>query len=194
MRYTITSQQLDYFRREGHIEFETLFSVEEAEKLRSLLDTARLSQGMGRDLERGNPPLRKAMELSRLGQTAYGLFAKKPLRLAFSQYVPQYRKIIALEDISSVTETYGCMLLNLSPNPLPDFPYLPMEMGDVGFYERKFPIDFTALELPVLFLAFARDVARYQLQENDPDTHHLKKLGYGFGDRLNNDTHPLIIK
>ena len=194
MRYTITSQQLDYFRREGHIEFETLFSKEEAEKLRSLLDQSRLSLGTGRDLERGNPPLRKAMQLSRVGQAASELFAKKPIRLAFSQYVPQYRKIIALEDISSVTETYGCALINLSSDPFPDFPYLPMEMGDVGFYERKFPIDFTALELPVLLLAFAKDKARYQIQENDPDTHHLKKLGYGFGDRLTDATHPLIIK
>ena len=194
MRYTITSQQFDYLRRERHIEFEAFFSREEAETLKILLDTARANNATGRDLERGNFPLIKALKISRLAQAASALFHQKQMKIAFTQYYPPYKSIDALEDLTSVSETLGCALLNLSLDPLPDFAYLPIEMGDVGFYENEFPIDFTDLERPVLLIAFATKKARYKLQEKDPHTHLLKKIGYGFGDILAEETHPLILK
>ncbi|MDN3506930.1 MAG: hypothetical protein P0S96_06845 [Simkaniaceae bacterium] len=194
MRYTITSQQFDFLRREQHIEFEGFYSPEEIATLKSQLDEARNKNATGRDLERGNEPLYKALKFSRLGQAVAALFNKKKLKVAFTQYYPPYQTIDALEDLSSVTELVGGALINLSSEPMPDFPYLPMEQGDVGFYKQEFPIDFSQLELPVLLIAFATEKARYKLQEKDPHTHLLKKLGYGFGDTLAEETHPLIIK
>ncbi len=194
MRYNITSQQFDYFRSERHIEFEALFSKEEAQTVRSLLDEAYAKNPTGRDLERDHAPLIKALKLSRLAQAASALVNKTKLKVAFSQYYPPYKTIDALEDLSSVTETSLCALLNLNETPLPDFAYLPMEMGDVGFYANEFPIDFTDLDMPVLLIAFATEKARYKLQKKDPHTHLLKKLGYGFGDLLSEETHPLVIK
>ncbi len=192
MRYTITSQQFDYFREEGHIQFQDLFTPEEAGSLKVLLDE--LNNETGRDLQRGNLPLQKAMQLSRLGQALSGLLDEQMLQLAFTQYYPCYKKVATLEEISSITEVCSCALINLSYDELPELDYLPAEVGDVGFYKETFPIDYTQLDLPFLLIAFAKKNARYKLQKNDPHTHTLKKLGYAFGDRINSDTHPTISK
>jgi len=194
MRYTITSQQFDFLRKEKHIEFEGFFSETRVEMLKSLLDAAREKNPTGRDLERNNRSLYKALKFSKLGQATAALFNKSKLKVAFTQYYPPYHSIDALEDLSCITELVGGALINLSSEPMPDFPYLPMEAGDIGFYRREFPIDFTELEIPVLLIAFATQNSRYKLQEKDPHTHLLKKLGYGFGDTLLEETHPLIIK
>lgn len=190
MRYNITSQQFDFFHKEGWIVFEGLFSEEEAETIRSLLDQAK--KNSSRDLERGNPPLHAALKLKRIGQAASQLINKKRVKLAFTDYPPSFKGAFCLEEISPVSETYGCCLIHLSDDPYPELHYLPKKIGDVGFYQKKFPIDFPKLESPFLFLAFAAETARYILQANDPNTHFLKKLGYGFGDHLTTETHPLI--
>ena len=194
MRYTITSQHLDYIRKEGHIEFVDFYNEKEASALRSLLDEVLSKNPSGRDLERYNSSLFKAAFFSRLAQVASALFNQKRLKLAFTQYYPHYKCMAALEDISSVTEICGVALVNLSETPLPEFPYLPLKMGDLGFYQIDFPIDFTDLEKPVFLIAFSTEVARYKFQEKDPETHILKKLGYAAGDRLRDETHPLLIK
>lgn len=192
MRYTITSTQIEYFRKEGHIEFQPFLKTEESKILKNLLDEAKIKTPSGRDLERENKPLGKALQLSRLGQIASQLFNKKRVVLGLTQYFPKFHKVCSLDDLSTVTETVGCALLNLSNEPLPGLSYLPIEQGDIGFYSNRFPIDFTSLELPVLFIVFTEENVRYKFQQNDPETHFLKKLGYAFGDRLMQNTHPLI--
>lgn len=190
MRYNITSQQFDFFQKQGWIVFEELFSKEEASAIRSLLEDAQTNHR--RDLERENPPLYKALKLSRLGQAAAQLFHKKRIKLAFTEFSPAFPQTISLEEISSVSELFGGCLIQLIDHPLPEYPHLPQQIGDVGFYAKHFPIDFSLLKTPCLLVAFASEKALYIFQENDPSTHFLKKLGYGFGDHLTNETHPII--
>lgn len=204
MRYTTTSQQLSYFQRESHIDLKDLFTEEEIKNLKNLLDetlakhkaaspTHRLLAG--HDLQRENPAIYKALQPSRLGQVASQLFNKKKLLIALTQYYLAYGETVATaSDISSYTEICGCMLMNLSDQPLPDLPYLPVEHGDVVFYKENFPIEFTNLDLPILLVVFATDKSRYRQNEKDPHKNHPKKLGLGAGDRLTTDTHPLIIQ
>lgn len=181
MRYTITSQQYDFFHREGWIEFEAFFSNNEADTLRSLLDTALEKHPSGRDLERENPPLLHALKLSRIGQVASALFHKKKIKLAFTQYPPSFPCSATLEEICTVTEPYGLALIHL-------------EEGGITFYQKTFFLDYPALQPHFLMLVFASEKTRYKLQPKDPQTHFLKKLGYGFGDHLTDDTHPLLTK
>ena len=194
MRYVITSTQLNYFRKEGQIALEGLFKEEEAYLLNALLEEEQTHRPSGRDLQRENPPLKKAMQFSRLGQIASHLFRKKRIQVAFTQFPPQSSIIASVLDISSVTEILGGALIRLSTDPLPPLPYLPANIGDAVIYDKNFQIDFTSLSQPLLLIAFTTEKGRYRLCPNDPHTHELKKIGYGFGDLLSNETHPLIIK
>lgn len=180
MRYAITSSQLSYLRKEGEIELEALFSPEEVGNLRHCIELAAAKSETGRDIQREDPPLLNALHLSHLGQIASGLFAKKSLRLAFTQYGPIFHNTISIKELSSISETCGGCTIDL-------------ESGNITFYTPDHPILFPELT-PYFFLAFATDKARYKLQEKDIHTHFLKKLGYGFGDLLTVKTHPLIAK
>jgi hypothetical protein len=42
-------------------------------------------------------------------------------------------------------------------------------------------------------IVYCTDKTVYVLEKRDPHTHALKKLGYGFGDRLEEKTHPIIF-
>ncbi len=179
MRYTITSQQINYLRKEQQIELEGLYTVEQAHALKQLLDSAQNSSG--RDLHRENPPLISALYLSKLGQVASQLYGKKTLRLAFTQYTPFPLSTLPIKEISSFSQTCGGCLLDL-------------ETGTIFFYTADFPLDFPHIRKPSLFIAFSTNKARYTLQENDPHTHLLKKFGYAFGDLISDATHPLICK
>jgi len=195
MRYTISSQQFDHLRRERSVALAELFSKEETDLLHNELDKAlALKTGpgdkslqeeflAGRDLERENPPLKKSLHLSKLGQIAAPLFQKKMLRLAFTQYMLGYPSPATLEEISSVTEVCGGLILSLTGE----------EAGSGLFIHTDFPLEFP-IEAPSLLLAFSTEKARYRQQKSDPHTNALKKLGYGFGDRLTVETHPLIIR
>ncbi|MBS0628614.1 MAG: hypothetical protein JSS30_00135 [Verrucomicrobia bacterium] len=181
MRYTITSTQLNFFRKEGQIEFEDLYSSIEIVTLKALLEQTLAVANTGRDLHRGNAPLLDALHTSRLGQVASGLFGKKRLRFVFTQFGNFFEGVRPIEQISSMTETCGGCVLNL-------------HTGVATFYSAQFPLDFAKLEPPYLLVVFATDKARYRLQDSDPCTHLLKRLGYGFGDLITEETHPLIVK
>ncbi len=45
-----------------------------------------------------------------------------------------------------------------------------------------------------LLIAYAGPRAVYVFNEHDPDTHALKKKGFGFGDRLREETHPTLTR
>jgi hypothetical protein len=101
--------------------------------------------------------------------------------MAFTQYGPFFEGALPIEQITSMTETFGGCILDL-------------QTGEATFYSPQFPIDFATLQMPYLFIVFATDKARYQLRDTDPCTHELKKFGYGFGDLITEETHPLIVK
>jgi hypothetical protein len=181
MRYTITSSHLNFFRKEGQITFEDLYSSIEIVSLKALLDQARTVTKTGRDLHRDHPTLLSDLHTSRLGQLAAGLFEKKRLRISFTQYGAVSEGVIPIEQITSMTETCGGCIIDL-------------QTGVTTFYSAQFPIDFGAIQDPYLLVVFATDKARYRLLESDPYTHQLKRMGYGFGDQITEETHPLIVK
>lgn len=180
MRYTISSQQLSHFRRERFLELDGLFSEEEASLLKMCLDEALAKEPSGRDLERDDAKLKKALHLSRIGQVASAIFGKKRLKLAFTQY-PSPWSFAKLEEVSCITELPGGALIDLVT-------------GQVTFYPADQPIVFESITHPYLIIGLSFENGRYKLQESDPHTHRLKKRGYAFGDTLKNDTHPLIVK
>jgi len=195
MRYVISQPQFNHFKREGHIELEGFYPDTEAKNLKTLLDEehAKRSQNTldaGYELQRTNSAILKTLQCSKLGQLASAFFQKKRLRIAFTQYHPYYPQPATITEISSFTETCGSALIQLGPAT--DLPYLPSAFGNITFYKNDFPIDYPKLDAPFLLIVFATDTAQYIKNETDPHKNALKKLGYGFGDRITVETHPLI--
>jgi hypothetical protein len=184
MRYVITSTQLNSFRKEGYLTLEDFLTEQEVSHIFQLLEEAKSRFPSGRDLERENPPLRKAIPFARLGQVAPQIFGKKQIRCGWTQYPPHFPEEGSIEEVSSVTELLGGAMLHLAPPSL----------GNVTFYDKQFLLALPELTTPLLLIALTREKTRYRLNEKDPHTHALKKLGYGFGDALSHETHPLIAK
>lgn len=180
MRYTISSPQVSHFRRERFLDLEGLITEDEALALREALDHALDANPSGRDLERKDPVVKKGLHLTRLGQIGSALFGRKRLRLAFTQYPPCF-ETASFEEMSSITEVEGGCVIDLLS-------------GKVIFYPADEVIDFEAFAHPIIILGISKEFGRYKLQEKDPHTHLLKKLGYGFGDKPTEATHPLILK
>lgn len=178
MRYSITSAQLSHLQKEGELPFEGLYSEAKVESLRKLVEEA--PQEGGRDIHRENPPLLSALHTSMLGQVASQLFGKKQIKIAFTQRLPFYEDAASLEEVSSITEVLGGALIDL-------------ETGNILFVMPQTLLDLPNLEKKLL-IAFSTEKARYSIQELDPISHWLKHLGYASGDRLSDQTHPLIHK
>lgn len=179
MRYVVTSEQFDHFHQMGFIDFEAFFRKSDIDLLTQLLDAALEKVPTGRDLQREDPTLTKALKSSKFRQIATQLFRKNRLRIGLTQYSTCFEGTASIKEISPLSETLGGCLIHL-------------KSGGVTFYDERFPIDFSSFEKPSLFILISSDKARYQYAEKDPHTHLLKKLGYAFGDRITNDTHPLL--
>ena len=79
--------------------------------------------------------------------------------------------------------------------PHPPFSLLP---GHVVFIHPDFPIDYSLLTqrrgCEYIFVTIIKDKSVYFYRESDLQTHYLKKLGYVFGDRIKEETHPVIYR
>ncbi|GAB4190724.1 MAG: hypothetical protein Tsb0015_12170 [Simkaniaceae bacterium] len=74
--------------------------------------------------------------------------------------------------------------------PIPSCP------GHGIFFQVDAPISFESLyAVPnqnLLLIVYGKDKMLYTKNDRDPHVHQLKKLGYVFGDKLKNETHPII--
>lgn len=224
MRFALSSDHREYFAVNKHIEFEDLLSKEEATELSIALDKAlakRMHSSLekleyqtvedlylhGRDLWKEDPLIKKNLLRSTLSELASSLLKKRPLRLAYDQYIrtgdrPKsfFAKDFSIKEISCFTEIKGALILKLSDTdvslPSNVFCPLPQKVGSGLFISSELPLSLTSLlEIPHLklyMIVFCQERAQYILEKNDPLTHALKKEGYAFGDSLKNDRHPLV--
>ena len=70
--------------------------------------------------------------------------------------------------------------------------------GNAVFFTPELPIDFSKLITDdshrYLLITYTHSTAIYYMEENDPQTHVPKSLGYVFGDRLNDKFNPIIYR
>ena len=212
MKFVLTSQQTAFFTQNGHIEFDMEIDSDAIfnsalhalkQRLKSSHKSPEEIYSQGRDLWRGEPILQHFL-LRKLAPVIQGLMGKKPVRLACDQWIPAgypWDKAIPCKDLFCIQGlALGFLFcretVELPPrSPLGLLP-LPEKKGNVLVFQPRLIHDW-----PQLAKATATDLylAAYDLPNSvyiqnpkDPATNYLKQFGYGFGDRLQNEFHPLI--
>ena len=188
MHFAIAPEHLNFFQRHHYIEFENLLTQEEVETLLHALNTALPHQY---DTWRGNPIIQKFVLRKQFAEIASNLTKISPLRIAFDRILISDKNFFEnpLQEMSCIRGLVcGCILNLALPN-----------MGSALFFKPHSPpplddLTLTTLPPPQLMIVYSKDKSLYTYQKNDPHTHTLKKLGYVFGDRLKDTTHPTLYR
>lgn len=224
MKFSINSEQRNFFRKNGIIEFENLLSKEKVENLKrgfeeilvelvpNLIKASPKEIFLkGRDLFRKSAKVKKEITHHRLLALLFELVQEKPIRLGFDQVFPPFNenfysefflKKKSFESFSSV-QNLLC-LLNIciqGEGPPPDLqegdPF-PSKPGNGIFFAPTYEVDFEKLNLhkdqTFLLIGFTQQHSQYLYMPEDPQCHILKKIGYVFGDHLDDSLHPVIFR
>lgn len=217
MKFAVSSDQKDYFRKNGLIPFNNLLNESELVKINQGIDemlkaqkkkhlTSQEQFSVGRDLWRQNEEIKKIVLGRRLSHLAFELLQKKPLRLAFDQLLPEasstvlekeryFKEDVTFQEISSISNLQGIFLLCIKTF---GDETANIEAGSGYFFlpGTVFPFaSFTpSKNCRFLLVGYGDPYSQYLHVTNDPQVHYLKKLGYVFGDHLNDSLHPLLLR
>lgn len=173
----------------------------------------------GHDLFRESAELQKLECLPKLAAIAAELTRETHLRLGYDQILKSTTKEISssetaflkwfskppsIEQISSLQGVICGLLICLNDEtcePQEEKTIeikcpLPRKAGSATFIHPSLalPINqlYTSNQAIYLLITYIGPRAVYIHQENDPHTHHLKALGYGFGDKLQEKHFPTV--
>lgn len=219
MRFTAASEHFKFFEQRRFIEFDGLLTTHEIETLRQNGEEVLAARQktspqiapyfLGRDVWRESPSIKKVLLKTSLGKLAAEFLKIKPLRLAFDQFLisgkgaqSPFDRPKTLRQMSCLKPITGGLAIRLDPNgPLPaaeDFCPCPSQAGNIILLHPDIQLSFDEFyKTPghaLLLIAYCGERTVYTYDETDPFTHQLKKLGYVFGDLLNNKTHPVVYR
>ncbi|MGE3954220.1 MAG: hypothetical protein AB7F31_03355 [Parachlamydiales bacterium] len=133
-----------------------------------------LPEGEGRDLWRGDEAIALLVKSKKLAEVATQLIAVRPLRLLYDQRITLLEGA-TLEEMSAFQGVVGGW--HLDPN------------GVATFFSKTAPLNLG----PGLLVVYGTAGAVYTRNGRDPYRSTLRTLGYDYGDRLNERTHPLVL-
>lgn len=173
----------------------------------------------GHDVWRTDPVVAKIVTDVNYAEIAGELTSSRLLRLGYDQWFPSnpveprksseksayYKmlsKTVSLRNVCCLQGVRcGLMLCLSDSNVTSDIPYegvFSHIAGNGVFIAPERGIDFsTLLHRPgqqFLLIVYTEKTALYTMQEGDPHVHELKRLGYVFGDRLNDRLNPIIYR
>jgi hypothetical protein len=237
MKFATAKEHRDFFVKNGWIEFEDFITpdvlaeadetIQETlgERLKEphrsvlLADPERLFK-QGRDLWRSSPVLKKLALQARFAEIASELIEKRPLRLAYDQFLPSmvkgseggeaaYASFLGkkqtLQESSCMTEVLCGVVLALNGTQQEKeeqsalgMPVFPSKAGHAIYFKSDAPIDWSLLIRErgrhFYLIAYCSAYSRYVLNGGDPQTHALKRLGYIFNDKLKEHLHPIVFR
>lgn len=208
MKYILSSDQLHFFEKQGYVLLEELFTPPKVEKLLVSYERHKdLASFEVRNLALVDATMCKDLFSQSIGQLASLLSQKKKLRYA-GDWVWQGRRFPWKEERNSTSLAsnmsvqplaIACIVALTDGDETAQGSYdisLPVKKGDALFFrvDRPFCWEKSALNQKFLLLMYSDDAAVYVYNDHDPQVHALKKFGYGFGDRLKETTHPLIVR
>jgi hypothetical protein len=217
MRAGIETEHRRFFGKHGYIAFHDLFPkaelllakdqvdllLKKRTKKLSLYHTPKELFIAGRDPSRDDPILRQLVHARPLAEMAMTLFDVTSVRFAYDQIIrstelttPVFDKALPLQEVSCFQPLLGGALIRLTDDPNLRSPLFPGELGSVVVFNAGFQFPWPLLtenkEQCFLLIAYAPVRCLYVLEPRDPHTHMLKHHGYGFGDLLEDRTHPRI--
>lgn len=196
MGFGLTKEHHDFFHKHHFIEFEDLLSTKESETLKKAIDLISISEDWiheGHDVWRLKEAIKKVTLHKGLAEIALHLCKKKPLRIAYDQVIegPLSKNPLNLIEASSIRRVVCGLTLQLDKASTAESPLVPKKQGSGVFFSPFCQLNFPE-HCHLLMIAYTERTSQYIHEKRDPNLHALKKLGYVFGDRLKNDTHPLL--
>lgn len=198
MGFGLTKEHHDFFHKNHFIEFDDLLSAKEVDSLEKAIDSSISSEEWihaGHDLWRNETRIQKVTLHKGFAEIASNLCKKKPLRLAYDQAIegPLSKEPLNLIEASSIRKVVCGLVIQLEPTSAEEEPLVPKKRGSGVFFSPFCTLNFPA-NCHLFMIAYTERVAQYILEIRDPNRHALKKLGYGFGDCLRTDTHPILFQ
>lgn len=212
MKFSISLDQRNFLNQKGYIPFYALLSNQELKTLNDALPSKKLVSL--RDLWRENDAIKQIVFSRRLVNLVYEMTNTKPLRIAFDHYLPEKSKsrletekkssseaffevLEPVQDRNSINPLVGMFLLILSTDE-----NLNEETGITAgggyFILPTTTISLDELSLTpnqrLFLIGYGDSHSQYLYEERDPEVHHLKTLGYVFGDKLNDHMHPILFR
>lgn len=200
----ITPEQRVFFLKNQCLVLEDLLTDAQVTTLESL-PTCLKGEGKelylsGHDLFRKNKALSKISLNHSLATAFASLLEKNHLQIAFDQaFSPHMRPLlpkepISLETLSAIKPLAGGILFttgNTTGHPVLE------KKGSALLFTSDFLLDFTYLfEIPhpLFLIAYCAPGAVFHHESHDPAIYELKTIGYEYGDKIRNDTHPLVFR
>lgn len=183
MKFSISLEQRNYLHSTSYISFYNLLNATELSLVKGSLHKEK-----GRDVWRSHSTLKPLIFSKRLVNLVFELTLKKPIRYAFDLYVTEkedLKEIFGEEPLQNrmaINPLLGMYLINLQTAlgyfilPTATFPYAILEPG------------------PYFLIGYGDKHSQYLYEIRDPNAHFLKSLGYVFGDRLNDNLHPILLR
>jgi hypothetical protein len=222
MKFTLAQEHIDHFIKNGTVEFDNLFSEKECSLLLSSAEDImqkRLNPTPrnpieefsnenlylhGKNLWKDGLEIKKLCTKKQVGQIAHLLFRKKPIKLAYDQYLKTgnlqdcpFKENNTLQEISSIRPLLGALIIALKPieGAIEDTA-IPKKMGNAVFISgaKILPLStlFNEKNISLFIIALTAGKALYCLEPKDLHTHDFKKEGLVFGDAAGEDFCPTI--
>jgi hypothetical protein len=195
---TLTTAQTAFFTQNGYLELEGLFTPEECEEYRPLCRP-------GRDNWRRESALRKLLVSRQMAHIVCQVTRKDAVRLAGDQWFEAGFSLPKPEKWKDFFSIQGLLLalfiqwdsgsyeLPAKMSKLGVSPY-PHGQGNAVLVGPNLLLNWPASNQGLYLAFYSVPSAVYVNNPKDPAATALKKLGYGYGDLLRNETHPLLTK
>lgn len=213
MKYCIDNDLKRSFEENHFVLLQGLLTREKAQELCLLVEKQVPKRDFaGRNLAIASKDIRDILFTQAIGSIEKALCGKTKLRYGTDwvwqgSIVPwsKAKEAISLASMVSVRPAIlGCIIaltdgaLEENVSSSSEF-VLPAEAGDALFFDAEAPfiwenLHATSLQQKYLLLLLAGERALYVLNPEDASTHFLKSQGLVFGDRLPENTHPLLVR
>lgn len=234
MHFAVDRKHRDFFRKHHWLECEEVFSPEETKRIAEGVDAACAQRlkvkpdalaeipserlfGVGHDLWRADPTLKKVLLHHNLAEIAGELTEQKPLRFGYDMLLPPPKDALnaagpykaLMEKSPTLAEISGiqgvvcggviCVSGSLNQEGRQEsglsslFSVTP---GHIVFFSPDWPLPFSEIlhrpDYQYLMFVYVKPKAVYFRQELDPHLHDFKQLGYQFGDKLTDALNPIV--
>lgn len=204
MKIFVGDEEKEFFKKNGLILFEGVLSEEEVDTLRVATEGVSCEKTSRKDMAMADNRIAKVLFSKKVASIAFELSGKHALRYAYDQFFSSSLLPHKLSTSISPLRIGVCIALDSQEEGVKEdiisfkmrCSDLPTRKGDVLFFvpEVELGIESSMCSGSFFFLLYASDRAMYIFQPDDPYTHDVKRLGYVFGDRVKEETHPVLYR